>query len=330
MADALPQVQNFDVPTVQAGVLSAKGAALRAIAAGGSQALQMSVQNQAAQSQFANGAAMTAAANAGSVGGAGAASGFAAQEGAQAGASFAPLQQAAQMQGDAGQAFTGLISQANENYGNQVAQAVPLVQEQTGRELQSLTARAQSAEADRSQARALAQLQMQNAREDRSASGAQNAINLERSKIGLESDKLSLQKQREAQAAAANGPALTDNDYRAIKGQVDKATQDYGNSFAPALARLSGSKVNDKGEVEKNRGYQAVEAMIDRGLTAEQAAAEFRSPTSGKPLSEAAIQDWYDQYQKGLALQLGQSPDYYRYLDYVNKQNRPRAAATMH
>ncbi len=329
MPDALPVAQNFDIPTVQAGVLSAKGAALRAIAAGGSQALQMSVQNQAAQAQFANGAAMTAAANAGSVAG-GVPAGFAAQEGAQAGASFAPLQQAAQMQGDAGQQFSGLISQANENYGNQVSQAVPLVHEQTGRELNSLTARAKQAEADRSQARALAQLQMQNAREDRSASGAQNAINLERSKVGLESDKLSLQKQREAQAAAANGPALTDNDYRAIKSQVDKATQDYGNSFSQSLATMSGSTINDKGQVEKNRGYQAVEAMIDEGLTAKQAAERFRSPTSGKPLSEAAIQDWYDQYQKGLALQLGSSPDYYRYLDYVNKQNRPRAAATMH
>ncbi len=318
----VPVPQNFDIAAAQGRAMSAKEMALRAMAAGGSEALKTAAANQAQMAANVDTAALSAAANAGSIpGGAGA---FAQEQANTAAQGFQPLQMAANLQSQGAQTYAGLLGQANENYGNQVSQAIPLVQAQAGRELQGLHAKATENKRDRDQARQLAELQMRNSREDRAASAAQNAINLERSKIGLESDKLSIQKQREAQAEAANGPALTDNDYRAIKVQIDKATQDYGSAFAPALARLSKSDTteDDKGNitVAKNRGYQAVEAMIDRGLTAKQAAEEFRSPSSGKPLSEAAIQSWYDEYQRGLALQLGQSPDYYRYQDYVSKQ----------
>ncbi len=304
MPDAIPVPQNFDLPAVQAGVLSAKGIALRAIAAGGSQALQMATENQAAQSQFANSAAMQAAANAGSITGPGAPAGFAQEQAATASAGFAPLMQAAAMQGQAGQQFTGLLSQANENYGNQVSQATPLVHQQTQRELNSLTSRAREASADRAQARALADLQMRNSREDRAASSEANKISLERARLGLEGDKLSYNAQLDAAREKALGSGgLTDNDLRAVEANVNKTTDQVRSAYGRSMVEATGSQVDDKGKVVPSEGMKALNDMIQNGLSIDEALAKYKTP-GGNQLSRDALLRWYADYESTLSRQL--------------------------
>ncbi len=292
---ALPAVQNFDVPTAQAGILDSKALALRAIAAGGTSALQTAAANQGAQAQLANGAAMTAAANS-QLPGQGAASGFAAQQSQQAASGFEPLQRAAQMTGDAGQAFTGLISQANENYGNQVASAVPLVHEQTQRELQSLAGAAQQKQADRDQARALAQLQ---------ASTEKERLANERASLAQANDPNSLDNQLKRQALTKGqyeidhpGPILSpsqqadaatlakqqqrDTNLETLISQVGPDTQ-----AAKALQRAIAGNENNP-----NQAYTDLGAIIDSG--------QITTP-NGKKLDLKYMQDLLDHYYAGKA-----------------------------
>ncbi len=330
MADAIPSVENFDVAQTQAGVLSGKDAALRAVATGGSAGLQAMLAGQAAMAGQASQAALSAAQNVAGVQGPMAPAGFAQQEAQRATAGFDPLQRASQAQAEAGNQFSNLLSVANTNYGNQVAAAVPVVHQQTQRELNSLTARAKEGAAERAQARQLADLQLTNARESRADAAAEraaraagrgdeaamNQIQLERAKVGLESDKLSLAKQ----VAGKDGPQLTDNDMRSISALSTKTQAAFDKAYSASLYEKSGGKYDEAGKPEKDpEGYKAVMAMVNEGISLEAALGRFKTP-QGKPLSAAKIQEWYEDYQRGLQRELETVPGYFDLQDALRRQ----------
>lgn len=157
----VPVPQNFDQGAAQADASAGKDIMLRALAAGGSAMAQ-----QAAAAQQATAGATSAAVNSAyqnSMAGAGGAQ-LASQETAKVSRNNEPFVLANMLAGQSAGEYTKILSDASTRYGDEVSKAIPLVHEQTQRELNSYHARAQEAKSRRDVERELAQMQLQRSR----------------------------------------------------------------------------------------------------------------------------------------------------------------------
>lgn len=266
---AVPAVENFDPNKVTANTDNEKANVLRALAQGGTQLAQQQATAQSANAAMQQAAIQQMAGNAQHSAVAGDPT-FAAQQASRITGQGDYYSRLMGQQGASQQNYMSNLGSANSQYMDQVNAAVPIAHEQTQRQLDSLSAAASNAEADRAMKLQLQQLQLQET----------NA--------------------RIAASAAANNPADAANRSRILQYQADHVGDPAAPSAAEA-ARQDALARQSAIEAALNSGGTRSDT-INAAATGQPSAIGRLGPQAMSALREALVKGGYDENASKAAL----------------------------